>query len=832
MAIYTDAFARGKYIYLRGWNNGKRVHRKVEYQPYLFVNAKNSEAEYHSLFKDPAARMDFDNLYEAKDFMKKYSNVSGMKIFGLDKFVYPFLNDYYPGELNWSSSDLNIGNIDIETDSSDGFPDIQAADKEIISITIKRNNSIFMFGMVDYNPPDNVVYVKCKDERDLLVKFLSLWQQWDLDIITGWNIEFFDIPYLVKRIIQVLGEEYAKSLSPWGILTDHQVEIFNKPQTVYIPAGICVLDYLQLYKKFTYKAQESYRLDHIAKVELNERKLDYSEYGTLNELYQQNPQKFLDYNLHDVIIVDRLDEKMKLIDLALTVAYDAKINISDVFTSVRLWDTLIHNHMMKSKRVVSSFTPARKQEFVGAYVKDPILGLHKSVASFDYESLYPSLIVQYNISPETYRGKITDHFDIKHWTIQDYLDGCMNVPEIQAFLKDNNYAMTANGCLWDRTEEGVFPEIIRKMMTERKDYKRKMLDAKKEYEKTKDEELKKVISKYENLQMARKIQLNSLYGSLGNIYFRWFNLDSAEAITLTGQLSIMWVEKYINAFLNKLSGKPKDRCIAIDTDSTYFVIDDILPSNCPKDKIIDVMDKVCKEVLEPKINDVNLKLAGLMNAASPFLRMKREALALQGIWIKKKRYILQIYDNEGVRYSEPEIKIMGHEAVKSSTPEICRNKLKEIFKVIFNGTEDDVLNFIDTFKKEFYNLSFDSVASPSSVNGIADYYHPTLLYSSGTPMHTKGAIVYNNYLKERGLDKKYDPIRDGDKIRCCYILLPNPVKEKCLSVPSSLPAELDLEKYIDYDMQFEKTFINPLKVILDLIGYQTVRVNTLEGFFA
>ena len=829
-SIYTDAFSRGKYIYLRGWNDGKRVHRKVEYQPYLFVDAKNKEAEYQSLYKNPACRMDFDNLYEAKDFLKKYSGVSGMNIYGLDKFVYTFLNDYYPGELSWSSSDLNIGNIDIETDSSDGFPDIQAADKEIISITLKCR-SIYMFGFVDYTPPDNVIYVKCKDERDLLYKFLSVWQSLDLDVITGWNIEFFDIPYIVKRIIQVLGEDAAKSLSPWGILTDHQVEIFNKPQTVYVPAGICVLDYLQLYKKFTYKAQESYRLDHIAKVELDERKLDYSEYGTLNELYQKNPQKFLDYNLHDVIIVDRLDEKMKLIDLALTVAYDAKINISDVFTSVRLWDTLIHNHMMQTKRVVSSFTPARKQEFVGAYVKDPIPGMHKYVASFDYESLYPSLIVQYNISPETYRGKITDHFDVD-WKINDYLNGCMNDHKIQNFLKKHNYALTANGCLWDRAQEGVFPEIIRKMMSERKEYKKKMLDAKKEYEQTKNEELKKVISKYENLQMARKIQLNSLYGSLGNVYFRWFNLDFAEAITLTGQLSIMWVEKHINLFLNKLSGTQKDRCIAIDTDSTYFNLSDIIPANYSQDKWLDTLDKICKNVLEPKINDVNLKLADGLNASTPFLRMKREALARQGIWIKKKRYILEIFDNEGVRYAEPEIKIMGHEAVKSSTPEVCRNKLKESFKVIFNGTEDDVIDFVDTFREEFYNLSFDSVASPSSVNGISEYSHPTLLYSSGTPMHVKGAIVYNAYLKQHGLDKKYDPIRDGNKIRCCYMKLPNPVREKCLSVPSSLPPELNLEKYIDYATQFEKTFISPLKVILDLIEYKIERVNTLEGFFS
>jgi DNA polymerase elongation subunit (family B) len=769
--------------------------------------------------------MEFDSVYEARDFMKKYEDVSGFEIFGLNKFEYTFINDYYTGEVNYDPNKINVGYIDIEVDSSGGFPDIKTADKEITAITIKRRDLIIAIGCGDYEAPDGVLYLKFKNEAAMLLKFLEVWRQLDLDIISGWNIEFFDIPYLVNRITRVHGEEFAKKLSPWEIMYEDTIEILGRQTQVFLPKGICVLDYIQLYKKFTYTNQESYKLDHIAFVELGERKLDYSEYEGLYDLYQRDFQKFMDYNIHDTLLVDRLEQKLNLIGLAITVAYDAKINFGDVFSPIRLWDTIIHNHLMDSKTVVSKPKSSRKVDsFAGAFVKDPIVGMHNYVVSFDVESLYPSLIVQYNISPETYRGKMSRYF-----TVDQYLDNCLFSTEVPKFLKDENLALTANSCLWDRDIKGVFPQLVEKMMADRKRYKNIMIEAKKEYEKNPSSELKNKISKYDNLQMARKIALNSLYGALGNQYFRWFEIEFAEAITLTGQLAIRWTEKNVNAFLDKAVGYRKDRVIAIDTDSVYLNLEDLAKKDEPDQ--IDYLDKICSEVLDKKIKSSFDSLCEYTNAYTPFLKMKREAIADKGIWTAKKRYILNVHDNEGIRYAEPKLKIMGIEAVKSSTPSSCREKIKEVLKIIMKGTESDVIAFINEFREDFKTMSFEEVAFPRGCNGLSEYRDKTTIYKKGTPIHVRGALVYNNLLESRGLQSRYELVKEGEKIKFCYLKTPNPLRENVVSVVNNLPRQLGLDEYIDYNTQFNKAFLDPLKIILDVIGYQVEKKATLSSFF-
>ena len=829
MKFYTDVYQRGNTIYLRGRDGATRIHKKINYEPYLFVQSKSDNPKYRSLFGKPVDKVEFESIYEARDFIKRYEDVSNFDMYGLDKFVYPFINDYYPGQVNYDPDKINIGTLDIETASDNGFPDPKTADQEITAITIKRRDMIISLGCGAYNAPEGVIYIQCKDERSLLLKFLEMWKQLDLDILTGWNVEFFDVPYIVNRITRLFDSDMAKTLSPWKLVEEDTLEIMGRVNQIYHIRGLCVLDYMQLYKKFTYTNQESYKLDHIAFVELGERKLDYSEFDNLRELHKHDFQKFMDYNIHDVNLVDRLDNKLNLIGLALTVAYDAKINYEDVFTSVRLWDVIIHNALIQENVVVSrNKSSSKSSQFAGAFVKDPIVGMHKDVVSFDVESLYPSLIVQYNISPETYRGKYHRGF-----TVDQSLDGALHNPEISTFLKDNNVAMTANSCLWDKDFEGIFPKLIQKMMIERKQYKALMIEAKKEYEKNPSNELKNKISKYDNLQMARKIQLNSLYGALGNQYFRWFEIDFAEAITLTGQLAIRWTEKHINAFLDKATGKTKDRVIAIDTDSVYLNLNDIVADDMTDtEKRVNYLDKICSEVLEQKIKVSFDNLVSYTNAYKPFLRMKREAIANKGIWTAKKRYILNVYDNEGVRYAEPKLKMMGIEAVKSSTPASCREKIKDSLKIIMSGTEADVQSFIQDFKKEFKTLSFDDIAFPRGCNGLAEYSDRNSIYKKGTPIHVRGALVYNHLLKEKGLDKRHEPVKAGEKIKFCYMKVPNPIRENVISVVNTLPPQLDLDKYIDYNLQFTKAFLEPLKGILDAIGYDTEKRSTLESFFS
>jgi DNA polymerase elongation subunit (family B) len=329
--------------------------------------------------------------------------------------------------------------------------------------------------------------------------------------------------------------------------------------------------------------------------------------------------------------------------------------------------------------------------------------------------------------------------------------------------------------------------------------------------------------------MARKIALNSLYGALGNKYFRWFEIEFAEAITLTGQLAIRWTERNINAFLDKALNHKRDRVIAIDTDSVYLNLEDFVDKK--SDNTIDYLDKICSEVLDKKIKDSFESLVEYTNAFTPFLNMKREAIADKGIWTAKKRYILNVHDNEGIRYAEPKLKIMGIEAVKSSTPSSCRTKIKEAIKIIMKGTEQDVIDFIEEFREEFKTLSFDEVAFPRGCNGLSDYRDTNSIYKKGTPIHVRGALVYNKLLADRKLDNRYETVKEGEKIKFCYLKTPNPLRENVVSVVNTLPRQLELDKYIDYNLQFTKAFLDPLKIILDAIGYQTEKKSTLDSFF-
>jgi DNA polymerase elongation subunit (family B) len=833
MNFYTHAYQRGNVIYLRGIENGKRFKTKVEYAPYLFVNSKNKTSEFKTLTGKPVDKIDFGSIYEAKDFLKQYNDISGMDIYGFDRFVYCFLNDEYPGEIVYDKDLINIVNIDIEVESDSGFPDVRQADKRITAITMKMREKIMVFGCGEFTTDnEHVHYFKAKNEAQLLLDFINVWRKLDIDIVTGWNAEFFDIPYIVNRITKVHGGEFAKKLSPWGMLLEQDVEVNNRKQQSYTLVGISNLDYLELYRKYTYAQQESYRLDYICSIEIDERKVDYSEFDNLFTLYKEDFQKFIEYNIKDVLLVDKLDEKLKFIDQALTIAYDAKTNIEDVFTSVRLWDVIIHNYLLSKKTVIPQFVRQDKSaQFAGAFVKDPLVGLHNWVVSFDINSLYPSLIVQYNISPECYSGKIGRNFNI-----DQLLAGGFDDDEIQDFIKEKNYAITANSCIWDKSKKGAFPELVEKMMTERKMYKNRMIEAKKKYEKNPSKELSNEIARNNNMQMARKIQLNSLYGTLGNQYSRWFQLEFAEAITLTGQFVIRWVAININQYLNKLlKTDNKDYIIAIDTDSNYLVLDAVVKKffdGKDVDTITTAVDKICNDKLEPLIDKCFADLAQHTNAYTNFLKMKRESIANKGIWTAKKRYMLNVYDNEGVRYKEPKLKMMGIEAVKSSTPSACRAKIKEAIKIIMETDETTLQSFIQRFREEFRQMPFEDIAFPRGCRGLSEYSHKTEVYKKGTPIHVRGALLYNMLLERYEVTSKYQRVQEGEKIKFCYLKLPNHIQQNVISVPTVLPKQFDLNKCIDYDTQFDKAFLDPLRIILDVIGWQPEKIATLEDFFS
>jgi DNA polymerase elongation subunit (family B) len=606
--------------------------------------------------------------------------------------------------------------------------------------------------------------------------------------------------------------------------------------------GIETLDYLSMYRKFIYINQETYRLDHIAFVELGEHKLDYSEQGSLHLLYKNDYQKFIEYNIKDVELVERLEEKLKLIEMVVSLAYLCKVNYSNTFGQVRMWDTLIYNNLLRKNIVIPPKPHSSKSaNFEGAFVKEPILGMHDWVVNFDLNSLYPHLIMQYNISPETLVGMHSIDKSEKYFA-GSMVESMLTQSTDTAFLKEKNLTMAPNGSLYTREKQGFLPEMMQNIYSDRVKFKELMIETKKKLTKEKDpkkkHELSNLVSKYHNMQLNLKITLNSAFGAMGNEYFRYFDQRLAEAVTTSGQLSIRWIEEEINQYLNNLL-KPKEKkdyVVAVDTDSVYIRMDDLVKQVFgeniqDKSKVVDFLDKVCSEKMEDIIDKSYQALADYVNAYDQKMVMKRENIADRALWTAKKRYIMNVHDSEGVRYEEPQLKIMGIEAIRSSTPAACKDKMKHIFKIIMNGTEDDAIKYIDDFREEFRTLEVEDIFFPRSVRGLSKYFDAAQLYIKGSPVHVKGALLYNKLLKDKKLLSSYPTIKEGEKLKFAYLKKPNPVGAEVISILNNLPVEFELKDYIDYDKQFQKAFLEPMSSVMDSVGWKTEYISSLEDFF-
>ena len=847
MNFYTNVLQYGNTILVREVKDGERTTRRVKYQPTLFdLIPGQKETGYKTLDGQNVKPHKFDCIKDAKKWFSERE--SQAIVFGNTQYPYCWISDEFPNQIEWSLDKMLMVTIDIEVECENGFPKPEDAIEPILAITVKNHQSkrIVVWGVNDFhNYRDDVTYIKCKNEKDLLEKFLGFWETHIPDIITGWNTEFFDIPYLCNRIINIFdeGEDQVKRLSPWKNIFSREVYQMGRTHQVYTLDGIAALDYFDLYRKFTYTNQERYTLDHIAFVELGERKSG-NPYDTFREWYTKDYQSFIEYNINDVELVDKLEDKMKLIELCLTMAYEAKVNFTDVLGTVRFWDIIIYNHLCKKKIVIPPKKQRKKVEkYEGAYVKEPQIGIHKWVMSFDLNSLYPHLIMQYNISPETLiPSKEKSSGDM----VNKILDGKVK--------NNTEYCMAPNGAFFRKDKRGFLPELMETIYNDRVKYKKLLLEAEQEYENTKDKSLLKVISRYNNIQMAKKISLNSAYGAIGNHWFRYFDLRNAEAITTSGQLAIRWIERDLNIYLNKILETDKeDYVIASDTDSVYLTFDKLVSKVFGESpeiiKVVKFLDKVATDKLEPFIDKSYQALAKLVKAYDQKMIMGREVIADKGIWTAKKRYILNVYDNEGVRYKKPKLKIMGIEAVKSSTPAPCRDKLKEALKIIMNGDEKTLNTFIREFREEFMTLPPEEIAYPRSVNGVEKYtdnaqntYNiesgETIQYGffkSRAPIHVKGAILYNHLVDKNKLSNKYPYILEGEKISWLYLKEPNAYQSSAFSFITKMPKELDLHKFIDYNLQYEKSFIEPLKFITDKIKWAIDgsygSQGTLEDFF-
>lgn len=836
MQFYTSISRYGNSLLYRGYEDGKRVKRKIPFKPTLYVKGKGN-SKYNALDGTNVDAIKLDSMREAKEFIEKYEGIDNFKIYGNTNYIAQFIAETFPGEIKFDREKIRVHNIDIEVASDAGFPEPDQAAHPVTAICIKDSilNTYFVWALGDYDvekttmKTSQVRYTKCNDEAHLLKLFVAFWHDEFTcpDAITGWNVRGFDIPYLVNRITRILGEDEVKKLSPWGMVEAKMVSMQKGQVQLFDIVGIPQLDYMDIFKKFGYSfgPQESYRLDHIANVVLGERKLAYD--GTLHTLYSTDHQKFIDYNIKDVELVDRMEDKIAMITLTMTMAYKAGVNYSDTMGTVAIWDALIHKTLLAQNIIVPPNTSSFKSDYEGGYVKDPQCGVHDWVCSFDVNSLYPNIIVQWNMSPETImKGKIEPGI-----TVDKMLAGYKNTSDM---------SMAATGQYFDNSKQGFMPKIIEEMYDERVIIKKKMILSKKELEacdKSNEKEVYRIerdIAHYENQQTAIKILLNSLYGALGNKYFRYFTMEIAEGITITGQFIIKWAEKHVNGFLNKTLKSDKDYVIAIDTDSVYAGLADLVNHVMPDaetSKKVDFLDKVCGHI-ETDVLDVAFKeLKENCNAYKHRITMKREGIANRGIWTAKKRYILNVWDNEGVRYAKPKLKIMGIEAIKSSTPAPCREAFEELFQILINGTEVETQKFIQGFRNKFDSLPAEEKAFPRGVSSLKKYLDKKTIYAKGTPINSRAAILYNHRLKELGLENKYEAIKEGEKIKYIHVNPRNPMREDVIGFSQVLPPEFGMHKFIDNETQFEKAFLIPAKSILDAIGWKAEEEASLEDFF-
>jgi DNA polymerase elongation subunit (family B) len=838
--FYTSVNRFGNSILYRGYDSsGLPVTRKDKFSPTLYLRS-DVETPHRTLEGHFVKPKKFETMKDAKNFIETYGEVDNITVYGNTNYITQYIHSKFPDDIgHFDRSLVNVGTLDLEMYSGEGFPYPDQAKHPILSMGLKlsKTDTYYVWGMQDYDVSDpeiaqcNIVYTKCEDEVKMLLNFLDFWNSPENtpDILTGWHTKLFDITYLVNRVFGLLGEDAVKKLSPFGIVSERKVKTQHGTSEAYELYGIQQLDYMELFQKFgvlEYGPQENFKLDNISNVVLGANKLSFDEVSSLHELYESNFQKFITYMIRDVELVDRMEKQLGYITLAMTMGFRGGVNFVDVFGTTAIWESIIFRNLASKNIVTPPSNNNVKVPYAGGYVKDPKVGLHRWVVSFDLNSLYPNIIAQWNISPET----ISDSLGGGSFGVEACLNGMMEE-------QDPNFAIAINGVRFSRDKQGFMPEIIVNYYNDRVSIRGKMITLKKELELVestdtqKRSQLDQEIKSLNTQQLSIKLLLNSLYGACGTPYFKYFDLRIAEAITLTGQLVIQWTEKEINKAINKiLETNNIDYVVAMDTDSIYLNMGPIVDKFNPQNPV-DFLDKICGTTFQKILDNTYKDIFKKFNCFDSRMKMKRESIADTGIWTAKKRYILNVLDNEGVRYAEPQLKIMGIEAIKSSTPAECRRALKELFKVIIQGSELNSQKFIQNFKTEFMALSPEEVSFPRGVNELKKYKDKTTIFKKGTPINSRGSLLYNHHIKKNSLDKKYNEIQVGEKIKFCYLKTPNPIKQNVIAYPDFLPPELNLHKYVDYETQFQKTFVKPIQPIFDAIGWKVKRTVSLEDFF-
>ena len=776
------------------------------------------------------------NFWKAEDNLELYeSDVNEVTRFLIDNYG--------------DSDEVSTGHVtltfDIEVEMNSGLPNTDEADNTITSVAFhdSATNDYSVYVLSEGSEINKTIkgakVRSFRTEEDMLIAFVNVWEEISPTIITGWNIDFFDVTYLYNRLKKVLGTKQANRLSPIGKVH------WNKYRKRYIIAGVSALDYIALYKNFTYTQLPNYRLDTVAQKELDRGKIEYE--GNLDQLFRDNIEKFIEYNLVDVELVVDMDKKLQFIDLARAICHAGHVFYEDFLFSSKWLEGAILTFLRRNGRVAPN-KPLRRNrnadgsdgedKFIGAYVKQPKPGLYKWVYDLDLTSLYPSIIMSINISPETKMGKVKNYTAELHmkgkmdsYTIIDNNGGeSKPLPKEQFnnFIKKMELSVASNGVLYRTDKVGIIPEILNVWFDKRVEYKNEM----KKFGKAGNDEKYKFFAQR---QLVQKIMLNSLYGVLGLPAFRFYDVDNAEAVTLTGQAVIKTTEKIANQYYSKIIGEEKDYNIYVDTDSVFYQAAPLVKVRNPEidensdEQMIPAILSVAQEV-EGHINKVYDTMAlKMFNIHSHRFDIKQETIAKGGFWVSKKRYAQWIINDNTVDCDKLDVK--GLDVKRSSFPTYFKEVMGTVLMDILKSTDkNEIDDYILTKKDEMKKTNFIDIAKNSAVKGMSKYrFRNQALgeFKKGTPAHVKAAITYNQLLKYYKVPYKYEPMKDGDKIKWVY-LKNNPLGLDSVGMTGyNDPKEiLDLVKgYIDYDLIWQKELENKLDDFYKAMGWEKPSAN-------
>lgn len=897
--FYVAVETIGNDIYERFIDeDGKEREVRKPYSPTLFSHKNDNNTKFFDIYGKPCKPNKFSTMKDARDWMRRMEDI-GLEAMGMDDFKIAYISDTYGSEIVYDRNKIRVANCDIEV-TANGFPNPTEAFFEIDAITHydSIDNKFYVFDLLDSNfgsvsrwdinlaakldgeggdevPADileRVIYMPFDSEQEMLMEYINLWEQKRPAIFTGWNVEGFDIPYIINRIKNVLGERFVKRLSPLGKVNSKVISNMYGDKEIFTIMGVTILDYIDLYKKFSFTNQPSYKLDAVAFYETKRGKLKYD--GPINKLRETNHQRYISYNIMDAESVNAIDKKRGFIDLSISVSYYSKMPYNGVMSPIKTWDAIIFNSLKESNKIIPGTKSHSKMPFPGAFVIEPEPKAYKNIMSFDLTSLYPSIIRQVNISPETIVGQF------KLSPLADYIQGTAPKPS-------EEYSCSPNGWMYKKDVEGIIPSEIAKVFFQRKDWKGKMMSAKRNIElinkylpdasdsgidefneinayvdfddnikdklpKLSKECLEKLKIECENAEMLgdtnqlnRKILINSLYGALGNIYFRYYDLRNATAITMFGQLALQWIERKINEYLNDMCDTQNHKyVIAGDTDSVYVCVDKVIEKVGihkfkTTDQLVEFMNQFGKKKMEPYIDKSYRELQEYMNNPNHLMFMDREAISCPplgskgcgGFWKAKKRYALNVYDMEDTRYAEPHLKIMGMETQQSSTPIAVQEALEESIRRMVQEGEESLQEYYKKFESEYRKLDYLEISPVKTANNIMKYNdngYPGLK----CPFHVRGVLTYLRATK--GMPDVPN-IDEGEKVMTLPLREGNPFNDYCISWPSGiqLPVEIREEalKWIDYQKMFEKTFIKPLTGMSKCAGMEHVKIASLFDMF-